>query len=190
MADQLGLTQPAPLSIIALLVNLLLGAAVAFTLSWHYRHFAQTYTNRVELAQVFPLITLVTVLIISVIKSSLALSLGLVGALSIVRFRTPIKEPEELAYLFMAIAIGLGFGADQRTPTLLAAVVILGIIAARSLMTRKNENHNLYLNVEVVRSDENTNGFRKINGALSKHVSMADMRRLDVRDGSLQATLH
>lgn len=50
-------------------------------------------------------------LVIFVVKSSLALSLGLVGALSIVRFRTPIKGPEELVYLFLSIAIGLGFGA-------------------------------------------------------------------------------
>ena len=62
-------------------------------------------SNREEFAQVFPFILLTTVLIISVVKSSLALSLGLVGALSIVRFRTPIKEPEELAYLFVAIAM-------------------------------------------------------------------------------------
>ena len=47
-------------------------------------------------------------------KIFLALSLGLVGALSIVRFRTPIKEPEELAYIFLAIAIGLALGADQK----------------------------------------------------------------------------
>ena len=44
----------------------------------------------------------------------LALSLGLVGALSIVRFRAAIKEPEELAYLFLTISVGLGFGAKVR----------------------------------------------------------------------------
>ena len=50
---------------------------------------------------------MVTTLVIAVVKSSLALSLGLVGALSIVRFRTPVKEPEELTYLFFSIALGL-----------------------------------------------------------------------------------
>ncbi|HIL79776.1 MAG TPA: DUF4956 domain-containing protein [Myxococcales bacterium] len=48
-----------------------------------------------------------------VIKSLLALSLGLVGALSVVRFLTPTKESEELVYLFLAIALGLGLGAGQ-----------------------------------------------------------------------------
>ena len=53
-----------------------------------------------------------TYIVIMVVKNSLALSLGLVGALSIVRFRAAIKEPEELVYLFLIIAAGLGCGAN------------------------------------------------------------------------------
>ena len=56
---------------------------------------------------------MIVTLIITVVKSSLALSLGLVGALSIVRFRTAIKNPEELIFLFLCIAIGVGLGANQ-----------------------------------------------------------------------------
>lgn len=190
MSDLLGLTPPAELSVVTLLINLVLGAVIAFILAWHYRRYGNTFTNRADLAQVFPLIVLVTVLIISVVKSSLALSLGLVGALSIVRFRTPIKEPEELAYLFMAIGIGLGFGADQRIPTLVASIVILGVLMVRSRFSNNKENHNLYLNVEVSQPEDRTKVFQKINEVLSSHVLVADMRRLDVRDGLLQATYY
>ena len=95
-------------SLSALLINLAVGVALSLVLRWHFRTFGSTLSNRDEFAQVFPFILLTTVLVITVVKSSLALSLGLVGALSIVRFRTPVKEPEELAYLFVAIAIGLG----------------------------------------------------------------------------------
>ena len=49
----------------------------------------------------------------------------MVGALSIVRFRTPIKEPEELAYLFISIAIGLGLGANQTLVTIISTLIIL-----------------------------------------------------------------
>ena len=76
----------------------------------------------------FPFVLLTTVLVISIVKSSLALSLGLVGALSIVRFRTPIKEPEELAYLFLCIAAGLGLGANQTLPTIIAIILILTVM--------------------------------------------------------------
>ena len=90
------LTAPGPLSVTALLINLAIGAIISGALSWHFQRFGQTMSNRRSLAQVFPIIVLTTILVISIVKSSLALSLGLVGALSIVRFRTPIKEPEEL----------------------------------------------------------------------------------------------
>ena len=61
-------------------------------------------------------------IIITIVKSSIALSLGLVGALSIVRFRAAIKEPEELTFLFICIAIGVGLGAGQRN------IIIIGSI--------------------------------------------------------------
>jgi len=67
-------------------------------------------------------------LIITIVKSSLALSLGLIGALSIVRFRAAIKEPEELVYLFLVIGIGLGLGANQRIVTITASVFILSLV--------------------------------------------------------------
>ena len=123
------LPEPTPLSIVALAINLFLGLLLVLVLRWHFRRYGSTISNRAEFSRVFPFILLTTTLIISIVKSSLALSLGLVGALSIVRFRTPIKEPEELAYLFMAIAMGLGLGADQRIPTFVAGLIILGVMA-------------------------------------------------------------
>lgn len=75
-------------------------------------------------------------IVITIVKSSLALSLGLVGALSIVRFRTPVKEPEELTYLFLAIALGLGFGANQSIITTIGFFAICSLIAIRSSYSR------------------------------------------------------
>jgi hypothetical protein len=90
------LTAPAPLSLTALVVNLLLSITLSTALAWFYARYGQALSNRARFAQTLPLMAMTTVLIISVVKSSLALSLGLVGVLSIVRFRTAIKEPEEL----------------------------------------------------------------------------------------------
>lgn len=85
-------------------------------------------SNRWRLAITFPLLSLTTMLIILVVKSSLALSLGLVGALSIVRFRAAIKDPEELTYIFLAIALGLGFGAEQMLITITFFLIALVVI--------------------------------------------------------------
>lgn len=185
-------TEPSPLSISTLLVNLFLGAVFAYVLSWHYINFGKTYSNRAEMAQVFPLIVMTTLLIISVVKSSLALSLGLVGALSIVRFRTPIKEPEELSYLLFAIAIGLGFGADQRMPTIVASVTIMGILSLsrRFLGASKKLKHNLYLNVEVPQAHSEDSVLEQIHQVLTTHSNLTDMRRLDKRNEILHATYY
>jgi hypothetical protein len=124
-----GDIEPAQLS--SVLINVALALVLGQILAWHYQRFAQVLSNKRKFAGMFVFIAATTVLVISVVKSSLALSLGLVGALSIIRFRTPIKEPEELAYLFLSMAIGIGLGADQRAITVLAFLVILGYLTIR-----------------------------------------------------------
>jgi uncharacterized membrane protein YhiD involved in acid resistance len=129
-----------------------------------------------------------TILIITVVKSSLALSLGLVGALSIVRFRTPIKEPEELAYLFMAIAIGLGLGADQLVPTATATGVILASIGALRWSRSRNESRNLYLSIDCPMPKGEVSPIPAIEAVFERHVASSDLRRLDQRNGTVEAT--
>jgi hypothetical protein len=178
----------AELSLASLAVNLVIGAVLTSFLAWHHVRFGRTLANRRAFAANLMFVGLTTILIISIVKSSLALSLGLVGALSIVRFRTPIKEPEELAYLFLAIAIGLGLGADQRLPTMMATVVILGLLTLRSVWRKDGRAPNLYLNVEVAETDGEPADPRRIVAIIEPHVRAADMRRLDVQDGVLTAT--
>ena len=107
------------LSIISLIFSILLSYLLGHCLAYVYKKQAFALSNHESLANIFPLLTVTVAVVIAIVKSSLALSLGLVGALSIVRFRTPIKEPEELTYLFLCIAIGLANGAEQY----LAAIV-------------------------------------------------------------------
>lgn len=171
-----------------LLLSLLIATVLSFVLSWHYIRFGRTYSNRRELAQVFPIITLATVLIISIVQSSIALSLGLVGALSIVRFRTPIKEPEELAYLFVAIALGIGIGAGQTAITVMAAVVIMVVLVLRSGGRSAHPSLGLLVNVEVSHSNPNDQLLREINGYVVGQAPGSSLRRVDVREGLLQAT--
>ena len=78
-----------------------------------YVRYGRSMNNREYFGNIFILLGVTTCSVILIVKSSLALSLGLVGALSIVRFRAAIKEPEELVFLFLVIAFGLAFGANQ-----------------------------------------------------------------------------
>ncbi len=165
--------------------NMILAAVLSLLLSRVYVKFGTSLSNRKMFARNFMLITMTTTLIIAVVKSSLALSLGLVGALSIVRFRAAIKEPEELAYLFLTIAIGLGLGADQRWITMVAFVVIVGILWARTLFLKPEIDYNMYLTV-------NSHNPLKIElaqivEALSKHCRAVTLKRFDETDQQIEA---
>jgi len=180
----------APLSLALLLLNLGIGVLLSLVIRWHFSRFGSTLSNREEFAQVFPFVLLTTVLIITVVKSSLALSLGLVGALSIVRFRTPIKEPEELAYLFISIAVGLGLGANQTIPTIIASLSIMAVMAVLKKRKTGNENKNLFLSIDWQGKDQNQpiDFLDKLNNIITKHVATCDLRRYDFRSNSVQAT--
>lgn len=135
------------LSLIAVLFNLLGAIVLSFIVKQFYVSYSSSLTGKAHIASILPILTGIIFLIIVVVKTSLALSLGLVGALSIVRFRTPIKEPEELIYLFLAIAIGLGFGAGYPIITIIVVLVILVMIYLfLSNKKSKSSEYNLVIN--------------------------------------------
>lgn len=179
------------LSLPVLFLNLGLGLLLSLIVAWYYMRYGQSLSNRTHFAAIIPLLTMITLLVITIVKSSLALSLGLVGALSIVRFRTAIKDPEELIFLFLAIAIGLGMGADQRIPTVAAFVVIMLYLAARAFRRyRWGASHSLYLNIDIESEDAAGVLFSEINALLLKIVPHVDLRRLDTQHTHLQATYY
>ncbi len=181
--------QPTDVDISALFIALIASALLGFILEKVYIKYGRALSNRRKFASNFLMLTTTTTLIIFVVKSSLALSLGLVGALSIVRFRAAIKEPEELAFLFLAIGIGLGFGANQIITTVLAFIIITGLIIARSFMTRKDENQNINLTIAGQLSKELT--LKNIVDALKKYASSVAMRRFDqLKNGDIEASFH
>lgn len=126
--DLLSVQQFAEQSISAVLVNLFLCMMLVSLVGWFYKKYSRSLGGKTHVGAILPLIGLTVFMVITVVKSSLALSLGLVGALSIVRFRTPIKEPEELGYLFLTIAVGLGFGAGFSFVTTIITIAILAYL--------------------------------------------------------------
>ena len=143
------ITQEQQVSVTDFLINSAVIVVLIIILEFTYVKCARTISNRRQFAGNLLLIAFTTMLIISIVKTSLALSLGLVGALSIVRFRAAIKEPEELAYIFFAISVGLGLGANQTIVVIVAFVVAMLIIWGRYFIKGKSTTQNLYLNVSA-----------------------------------------
>jgi len=179
-------TQSVQVELWGFLLNLVLAAVLAFVLGRLYVKYGHSLSNRRLFARNFVLLTLTTTLIIAIVKSSLALSLGLVGALSIVRFRSAIKEPEELAYLFLCIAIGLGFGADQRLITLAAFAVICGIIALKNYSARNEDGRNLHLT--VTSGNPHKAELPDIVATLKRHCSVVELKRFDESKDIVEAS--
>ena len=113
---------------ILILISFFFCILTSFILMYVYRRKSNSLSSKIQLSLIIPLICNITFLVILIVKSSLALSLGLVGALSVIRFRTPVKEPEDLAYLFFAIALGIGYGAMQIYITSMVFIVMIIII--------------------------------------------------------------
>lgn len=178
-------TQSTQISIWAFSLNLFLAAILAFILSRVYIRYGYSLSNRRLFAKNFMLITVTTMFIITIVKSSLALSLGLVGALSIVRFRAAIKEPEELAYLFFAISIGLGFGAGQTIITIVAFIFIVSFIYIKGLSRKVQDQHNFYLTISGG-APEGLN-LDQIVKVLKKFCQTVALRRFDETKEILEA---
>lgn len=131
----------------------------SYILKYVYEKKSISLSSKYQLSSIIPILSATTYLVILIVKSSLALSLGLVGALSIVRFRTPVKEPEDLVYLFLSIAIGIGFGAFQIFSTLIVFLIIIIFIWFRSYKFDQVRNdYNLELtfnNNEIYQKNSN-----------------------------------
>lgn len=165
---------------------LLATAVLCWLLGIFYTRYGLSLSNRESFARNFVAIGMTTMLVITIVKSSLALSLGLVGALSIVRFRTAIKEPEELSYLFLTLGIGLGLGANQWLPTLSAFGVILAILWLRARSGAVEEGTNLYLTVRQSGATGAT--LAGITSALREHSTGLDLKRFDELDSGLEVS--
>ena len=110
-----------------LLLNFLaifLGFLLRSTLTFAKQKWASTYHQTLT----FCLLPAITSIITTLISSNIALSLGMIGALSIVRFRTPVKSPLELVMFFALITIGIGIAVNYKLSILLTFIIIFLIL--------------------------------------------------------------
>jgi Domain of unknown function (DUF4956) len=156
--------------------SLLLGGLMSLGVRELYRRYGSSVANRAEFGNLFPIFTLSTIVLISVVRTSLALSLGLLGALSIVRFRAAIKTPEQIVYLLLCVLIGLALGAEQPLLAVTSALVVSAYIVGRSFFRRPVYERNFLLRV----SGE-ANHFFGSNGASAADAVRSVVRHFEVQ---------
>ena len=108
-----NLTSAETLSLATIILNNLVAMAIAFFIMFTYKisYSGTAYSRKFNVS--IGTITIITTMIMSVISNNIALSLGMVGALSIIRFRTAVKDVRDASFIFWAIAVGIGAGVSQ-----------------------------------------------------------------------------
>ena len=176
--------------LLELIRNLAIGVFLAVILAWLVSKSTRLVVDTRQYLPLFLLLIPTMILIITIIKSSIALSLGLVGALSIVRFRTPIKEPEELAYIFIAIAIGLGLGANQVLPTIIGfSVVAIVLIPSMFSRLKGSRNHSSYIDIVLEAEDDNPLDMNTFTKMLDSLTLKYRLKRVNESAGRHEITL-
>ncbi len=186
LITELTSSQANPTQLSTFLINLGLAVVLSYILSRVYIHWGSSLSNRRRFAANFILLTITTTFIILVVRSSVALSLGLVGALSIVRFRSAIKEPEELAYLFFAIAIGIGLGDNQRLITVIALAAAILVLGIMRLFRGRQADFNLHVSVGSAGAAKVD--FESIVDTLKDNCSQMKLIRFDESDQAQEAS--
>ncbi len=125
-------------------------------------------------------LTLITTLVILAVTSNIVLSLGMVGALSIVRFRTAIKEPLDIAFLFWSIAAGIVLAAGL-IPLAVFGSVVIGIILL--LFANRRSESNPYI---VVLTCENSESEKQATAFLSEHTKKCVVKSKTVQKGRIE----
>ena len=171
-----------PASWLTIVFSLVLAFAVGLFIAFVYRknYRGVMYSNNFVLTLV--MMTLITCPVVMCIKESIQLSMGMVGALSIVRFRTAVKEPLDTAYMFWALTMGILLGAGLY---LIALIVVLCISVLMIVLSfAKLSSTNAYL--LVVHYDEFCEG--AIQSELRRSVKTSKLRSKTLTRGGAEMT--
>jgi uncharacterized membrane protein YhiD involved in acid resistance len=140
--------EPGVMTLEKLLTNFAVALILSFVIFLSYRiaFSGDVYSSRFNVSLV--MLTLVTTIIMTVIGSNIALSLGMVGALSIVRFRTAIKDPRDTAYIFWCVAVGVCCGiSDYLVAAIGSATIFLFMLVFGAV--KNNERYLLIIRCDV-----------------------------------------
>jgi uncharacterized membrane protein YhiD involved in acid resistance len=172
------------IGIIDILLSLLVSLALGLFIYWVYKKtfMGVVYSHNFNITLV--LMTLITSMIIMTISTNVVLSLGMVGALSIVRFRTAIKDPLDIVFMFWAISVGIASGAKIYSVSIIGSLFV-GLVIF--ILTRKKLAGNTYL--LVIRYD--VRAYYEIKQQLKKlkHVVKSKIVRQDITELTLEIKL-
>lgn len=143
-------------SVLHILVNLILTLVLVALITFIYRLTHKGFSYSQHFTTSLIIISMVTTIIMMVIGNSLAVAFGLLGAFSIIRFRTVIKEVRDTGFIFLSLAIGMAVGTDNYVIAVVSTAVILLVIWFLYKTNFGSIHHDDYLLTFVVDSQKNS----------------------------------
>lgn len=145
------LDQGSTLTVEAIIMHIIFSAliGVVIYISYWYTHIGTAYSKKFNVSLIT--LTVLTATVMTVIGNNIALSLGMVGALSIVRFRTAIKDSRDTTYIFWAIIVGICCGVGDYLVASVGTVVVFIILL---ILGRVRNENRILLIVKASRSKE------------------------------------
>lgn len=160
---------------IFLIFQILFASLLGLSVNLTYQKLGYEWAANKNQKIIALLLAPITLIITKTIAENLALSLGMIGALSIVRFRNPVKSPLELVVYFIYITIGISSGVNIYYSILLTSFVIImplvlrsKFFSSRNLLNDNNPNSvNYYFNIEIIKNDNDL--FNEITNKINKY---------------------
>ncbi|MGE7912976.1 DUF4956 domain-containing protein [Lysinibacillus xylanilyticus] len=162
----LALDSFASFSYIEIIIGLLCSFGIGMFIYWVYKRYFRGVVYSYNYNVSFVLMTMITTLIIMTISTNIVLSLGMVGALSIVRFRTAVKDPLDIVYMFWAIAAGIAIGAQMYPLAIMGSLAFGATLAWLSKKKVRGETYLLILQHNEEAGDEVRKTLQKLNTKL------------------------
>jgi uncharacterized membrane protein YhiD involved in acid resistance len=190
MFNEFTSISPFPITLADILVNLLIALICGFIISLVYRYVYKGPSYSVTFVNSLILLTLITSVVILVIGNNLARAFGLVGAMSIIRFRTAIRDTQDIVFIFFSLSIGMGCGVGLHfiaiISTLLIGVVI--IILSKTNYAHPRRRHYL-LQLTYNASLTNEAGLTSMLNRYCKNVKLVHLKNLVTSD-EIEAYYH
>ncbi len=164
---------------LTLFTALLMALILSFFIAMIYRNTHRGMNYEPAFLTTLVLISPVVALVMFFIRGDLVLSLGLIGSLSIIRFRTPIKDTRDMVYLFWAIVVGLGCGTENWTLALMATVFIAIIIFILFLFEYGRPKHSDFV---LVVSGQNQLATSEAAAIIKQYSARSRIRSHDLLD--------
>lgn len=173
----------ASVSVFDMVMALVLAFGLGMLIFFVYKKTYQGVMYSSSFGTTLVALTMITTLVILAVTSNVVLSLGMVGALSIVRFRTAIKEPLDIAFLFWAIAVGIVLAAGM-IPLAVFGSVAIGVILL--VFVNKKTHYNPYI---VVLSCVDSASEKKATEFLKKQVQKCVVKSKTAQKGLVELNL-